>query len=880
MKPRYYSYISLLLLGIIITFGYINRVILKESISWSDRSLDWNDFQPVHKIEGSYDAAVYSDIYYPKRITKDDSKVYAFMDPNQSEWVNDSLPDSQLLKHEQYHFNITEYHARLLRKEVVKKGINKINKFELRNLYEKYERKRNLMQNEYDEDSDHNIDYQKQRYWELKIDDLLRHTAYYSNPDIYSYYNYTGEKTTYFKHLYYTQDHKILTSYPTSKIDSKNGSCYQVLKKDNEVIIEFYKNGELTNGGYFRTAITKIIKPSSNQTEVHYYNSDKSYNTSLNRCISKTTWKHRNMTISFFNQEEKPATSGLVHTIVWKYDPKSKTKYSTYYDLKGNPTPNNDGAHHERRKFDDQGRAIKIVSFDSLNNPINDKDYVSVYDYVYDDFHKLKRARLYDKSGDFATHVNEYNKHFVYDERGNLIKFTNLNESNDQTENNNGICIYKYAYDLNDNITSVKRYNAKELPVLGYNDYFQEIIDYDSKNRVKFRAKYLRDYVLAFDDDKRGAYSFVHLNDSIYYRYNIDAYNTVYNDDYGVGIVKIHHDKKGNIIRQAYYDYENCATTSEDGVEVFTYQYDDKGNNIQQSSFDSFGNPKPFNQDVAIIRWNYDERGNKIKTTFYTVNDKLANGNQNITYNLYKYHNNLLVEKTNYDKHMNPAQMDGVFKTKFYYNDAEQETVFKEYNARNRGLSGVAITKYIYNEYGKKIRETFFNALNQRTVNNNGVNSIEHLYDKYQRYIGYQNYDHYNLPVNNRLGISSQKRTLNNAGYVSSYEYFDNKKRPVLGPDGYYKVVYQQDDSQLLIKESLYDTDNSLIANYQGIAEYEYTRASSGLISSMKYYDEKGKPIEDSDGVSEVYYDPDMNGLYFMGKQLNIKGEEIETDDS
>ncbi|AXT49358.1 hypothetical protein D1818_00430 [Aquimarina sp. BL5] len=880
MKTKYYICTSLILFVLILVVGYSNKVELSDIVIWSDRPVNWLDFQQVEEIDDDFDAAIFSEIYCPNIINEDNPLVYAFMDPNQSERLKDSVLDPQLLKHEQYHFNITEYHARLLRKQIVKKGEENISTSTLQELYDMYDKERAKMQSEYDEISEHNANTQKQRYWELKIDDLLRQTAYYNDPNIYNYYDFTKRSTEYYKHIYHTLEHEILTSYPISKADHKYGKCYKVERNDKEVIIKYYKNGKLTNGGIFKTAITKIIKPTDSISEMHYYNKDLTRNTVFNRSISKTIWNANNdMTTSYFDENENPIEYKSVHKTIWKYDSKTKNRYSSYYDINKKQTTNNDLVFRERREFDRHGRTIKISNFNSEDEPMNDKDYISIYDYVLDDFHKIKRTRLYDKEGSFATHLSEYNLHYNYDERGNLVKFMNLDKNGGQTENNEGICMYEYSYDLKDNYTSVRTYNASELPVIGNDDYFIQVWDYDHKNRIKFTAKYYDGYVLAFDDNRNGAIKYEYINDSVRNVLNIDVYNTIFKNDYGYAIRKQYTNKDEKVVRELFLDENECFATSEDGIEIHEYAYDEKGNLIKEKKLDSLGKLKPHNKDVAITHWEYDHHNNKTKTTYYQTDSILANANQNVTYNVYNYNkDNLFIERTNYDKNMNPALLNGVFKTIYEYNSIGKDTLVKEFDTQNKLIKGVCTTHYTYNQYGNITRETYYNSRNQKVSYQNGISAIEYLYDNQQRYIGHKNYNRFDNPTNDGNGIFYEKKTLNRSGDLISYEYFNKKGFPVIGPNGYHKVIYEYNDSDLLIKESTYDTDFNLVNDNNGVAEYEYTRAASSLIKTMKYYDKNGEPTENKNGIAETIYLEAMNGLYFLEKQLDINGEEIKKD--
>lgn len=878
MKNNYYTYGSLMFFTMIILVGVINKKEIPPIVTWSERSLVWSDFQPVAKIQGDFHASIYSEMRYPKQIDKDDALVYAFMDPAFSEKIKDSMSDDQLLKHEQYHFNITEYYARLLRKAIVNQGQKGATASTLRDLYLSYEEERDKMQEEYDEVSEHNINQPKQLYWQLKIDDLLRETAYYKNPDIYSYYDFTKEATSYYKHLYLTMDYELLTSYPTDKADSKHGECYQVIRNPNETIIKFYKNGVLTDGGHFDTAITKIKKPDSSRVEMHYFNAKEAYNTSLDRCISKTIWQDKDRTVTYFDKDQKPVLQYGAHKVVWKWEAETKTMYSSYYNLQGKPVRNEELIHHKRRTFDEEGRSIKIEMFDAQHQPVNDKEYVSIYQYEFDENHKIIQARIYDYTGKFAIHRDSYNTQFDYDERGNMIRYKAMDKFGVIHDNKEGIAIYAYTYDINDNITSTKRYNAAELPTLGYDDYFMEVTDYDSKNRLFFKAKYYRDYVLAFSDKRNGASSYEYINDSIYNIYNQENYGNVFKNDENIAIVKRFLDQKGQIVKEVYLDHNECHVKYEDNIAMYTYTYDERGNKTSETALDSIEQPVKIYGDATTLRWKYNKHNNKVETTYYDALGKPAEV-YGPTYTTHTYDTEQnIIAISSFDQYKKPMSYSGSFTEKYKINRHKKDSIVAYYDTRNQLIKGACYVKNRYNRFGNLEEEAFFNVKNQRIKSTDGISVIKHQYTEDQRYLGYRYYDQYGRPVNNNDGFFEEKRTLNSAGYITSYEYFDKNGSPVLGTDGYHKVVYELDDSYLTVRESIYGTDGFLMNNQEGIAEYEYTRAPSGLTAKIRYFSANREIVEDTDGVAEIVYTPKMNGLYYTEKQLDAKGKEIEEE--
>src|SRR5687767_15101092 len=77
--------------------------------------LSWDDFQGIPPPFSSYAASITSAVYLEYDSSQSRYRAYAGQN-NIRSWVKLNRPDRQpaLLNHEQYHFNITELHARML----------------------------------------------------------------------------------------------------------------------------------------------------------------------------------------------------------------------------------------------------------------------------------------------------------------------------------------------------------------------------------------------------------------------------------------------------------------------------------------------------------------------------------------------------------------------------------------------------------------------------------------------------------------------------------------------------------------------------------------------------------------------------------------------
>ena len=137
---------------------------------WSQ--LEWNDFIGIGKPFTQYGAAISSKVYLEFDTASNRFVAYAGQN-NRRSWVKSSTLDYDAgLRHEQYHFNITEYHSRLLNEQL--ESNDSITSEDANKLLDKINSKLSVMQTNYDDDTDHSLIREQQDYWEFKIDSLLQ----------------------------------------------------------------------------------------------------------------------------------------------------------------------------------------------------------------------------------------------------------------------------------------------------------------------------------------------------------------------------------------------------------------------------------------------------------------------------------------------------------------------------------------------------------------------------------------------------------------------------------------------------------------------------------------------------------------------------------
>ena len=884
MKPKYHIFISCIAAVLLITLAYSKKEENNRSIRWGERLLTWEDFPVVKTIAGDFDAKIYSDIQFEGNRDDNFLRIYARMLPQRSGRVvsGDDIYAQQLLIHEQYHFNVTEYFARLFRKEVIGIGKKNLTNDDLQHLGKKYIQKANEMQNLYDKESAHNTVKSKQRYWELHIAGLLRETAYYAEEDIYQYQEFVDDDTEWFRQIYITVEGEVLSSYPENKKNSNYGEVYNIVRKKDSTIVKFYKNGILTAGGNLEAPICIFTTPRSSILEQHYFDETGEYFSS--NTIAPIVRNHKdengNITQTYFDGAGNQISRKGIFSRKGKWNEAQKSFYLSFYDENGNPM-RQDGVFHELREMDRNKRTKRISYFDKTGEPMRNDSFISIYEYEIDGQNNVSSLKLFDINGELATYKNGYHTIYDYDERGNTKAISFLDKAGNKTVDENRIHKYTFSYDLYGHATDIRKFNLRDYATNGIEEFHQSVNLFDSLGRITFRAEYYPDYILKFSADKTGASIYEYMGDSIKIIKSVDVYGTEATNDSGISLIKQSLNTKQEVIREDFFNAEGSWAKTEDGVTSYSYKYDERGNQIEQITFDSLGKTQAVQEDVAIIRWEYNKQNNKTKTTYFTTENELANAKQGVTYNMYKWgENQNLLENSYFDKHMKPSLFDGIHKASYIQNRFGKDSIVSMYDIDDQFIKGTSVIKYLYNDYGNMVSESSYDGKGYPILNDKGVHKTVYHWDEYARYIGYSYKGKYGEAINDSTGTSSFVLSLNSSGYVHSYHYLDKYEKPVLGPDGYHYRENHYNDMDEISRTSTYGIDKKLINNSEGIADYVYRINSSGQITRLSFFDAEGNLTEDSEGIAEYYYLPDLNGLYFLEKQLNSKGEEIPSSDT
>jgi hypothetical protein len=143
-----------------------------DKIIWKEnQKLTWEDFRGKPVPNASFVASAKTGISFTysysiknKEISVNHS-VESFFSPEGS-WFIPKLVSPFILKHEQAHFDISELHARMLRKNLDGKKFSKRIKSEIEAIYQQVEQKRRAMQTKFDAETDHSRNEEKEIEWE------------------------------------------------------------------------------------------------------------------------------------------------------------------------------------------------------------------------------------------------------------------------------------------------------------------------------------------------------------------------------------------------------------------------------------------------------------------------------------------------------------------------------------------------------------------------------------------------------------------------------------------------------------------------------------------------------------------------------------------
>jgi len=158
------------------------------TITWNESyKLSWADFQGPAKSGTDAVATTASGITFSysikrtsKRIVGYKTKIFAHFYPEKS-WYKPEHADNHILAHEQFHFNITELHARKFRQRVSKLQVSSSINTQLDQIHQEINLELSRLQEKYDSETNFSRNFEQQALWQQYIQEELAKLAKYKS---------------------------------------------------------------------------------------------------------------------------------------------------------------------------------------------------------------------------------------------------------------------------------------------------------------------------------------------------------------------------------------------------------------------------------------------------------------------------------------------------------------------------------------------------------------------------------------------------------------------------------------------------------------------------------------------------------------------------
>lgn len=175
---KFFKVMSCLIIAVNVTLIFVSDNFVIEKLaaknlykSYSNGQISWDNFSKRDSIDGDFDAEIETFISYKvnRVYNYTPARAVAAMDLKESGYITQS---ENLLEHEYYHFKITEIVTRKLNKELDNYHFGHPDKTQ--EIINRYLDTLEYLQDSYDNETNHNLIFSKQKEWEIKIDQELK----------------------------------------------------------------------------------------------------------------------------------------------------------------------------------------------------------------------------------------------------------------------------------------------------------------------------------------------------------------------------------------------------------------------------------------------------------------------------------------------------------------------------------------------------------------------------------------------------------------------------------------------------------------------------------------------------------------------------------
>ncbi len=856
---KIYKYLIFISFSLLLILGIIEKDVFIRggNIYWnSDKLPGWNAFRGYPNYLTEYDAEISS--YFNYKILDDnfDSvSVETVMYPNHS-WAKKTIRNSEYgLRHEHYHFNISEVTARKFRKAISELSKESLNKKTIKSLYYRYLRDLGRVQDKYDKDTQHSLLRERQKDWEYITDSLLNTLSYYSSPMV----KFTTEKrktSNYYRQIYLDPQSRINGKFPIDSVTAMASKHYTFSYLNNRLQkVEFWNRNNLATDERFGVSVINI---QYNDNSVYWEFRDSTGNKSKdNEEVYAVKLVREPKKLTKFNLDKNGRLCEDVDGIakyIWELDYKNRKLTGRIYNIENQQITDKEGFYIVKYKYDKNDNVIEYSNFDDKNRLSEIKNGVAFYSYTYDKRNNMTEVAAFDSKGklhayyDNSIAVTKNN----YDLFGNVIRQSFYKSDGSIYVDKNRIAISYYSYDKFSNLSDERHYGTNKNLIISDDKVGRIKRKYDSLGNVIEISNY--DAYDNFLNDNGGkcrvlcTYNKSNLlrNEEQYYA---DSLNLLH----FLRLVQYNYDNRNNVLVAKFTDKKGLPLPDSSGLCTMRYSYDTNNNITEIKYYNENDSLQPYKQGVAVIRYKYDDHKNKTEIAYYDSSDNLTETDDHWAIERYKFNSrNLMTERCLYDANNSLVKNNnGVEIIRWDYNNNNKiikESYFDKKGAITSNNNGIAFYEYSYDDNGNNTEIIFKTKESKLPVTENyGIAGIRYKYSHENKITETSYYDYENKLINLPEGYAIEKNIYDSYNKLVRTEYYSMFDQPVTTSFGYASIELEYDKNDNVIAKILRDENDELIGDKDGYAIYNWKYNRNGKILSCYGFSADNKNLEKID---------------------------------
>jgi YD repeat-containing protein len=511
----------------------------------------------------------------------------------------------------------------------------------------------------------------------------------------------------------------------------------------------------------------------------------------------------------------RPRTRSGAAQIEFAWDDNGYLAGTRYFDVAGNPQPDQDAYFGERYERDAHGLLLVGSDIDRDGKPVLNKHGYAKWQYSYDDEGRVKEVQFLDAQGKPTWHKYGYGcRRMQYDPHGNEVSRSFWEpDGKEPAVHKDGYHEWRRQYDKYGMEIETAFFDAAGKPTLHKDGYQRATYVYDDNGRAM-----------------GGCF------------YNCSGQVTPHVEGYVRWTSKF--DAHGNRTEWVALDENARPVPTKYGYAGWSAEFDDQGNQVKLSSLDEAGSLTLAASGYAYQQMSYDKRGNKIEMIFFDDKGRRCR-----------------------------TKDDGVSKANSQF-DARGNIVAQRYfDERDRPCrckKGYAKVTSTYDEYGRRTLEAFYDEFDGPTRTVYGAHRTGIQRDRRGNPIKVTTYDENERPILSTDNFAMTSKAYDDWGNVVEIAALDVHGNP--RRKGLAKITYKYDRRGNIIEEAYFGFRGKPFAARGKVARVTVTRDARGNAVLEEFWGADGKRAADQDGHFQVAKKYDACSRAIQWDYLDARG--------